>query len=124
MSDKNYEEQSLAAARAAIAKGWRDPESLRELLIWTTSKSTAEIVEGYFAKHRGEPALLEALITISEEGEDAGDTPWAAANELEEFSAELLRPHVSRLEALSQLPWMYLSDPAVRALRKVGVSAV
>lgn len=101
MSPNTYEEESLTSARAAIAKGWRDPEALRELLIWTTSTTTAAIVE-----------------------EDAGDAPWAAVNELVEFPPRLLRPHSSRLEALSQHPWMYLSAPALKALQKVRADAV
>ncbi|HKY22529.1 MAG TPA: hypothetical protein VJM31_15055 [Vicinamibacterales bacterium] len=124
MSSKTYEEQSIAAARAAIEKGWRDPVALRELLIWTTAKTTIQLVEDYLAEHRHEAALLEALLTIAEEGEDCGDAPWAAANQLEEFSPEMLQPHASRLEVLSQHPWMYLADPAVRALHKVRARAV
>jgi len=73
----------------------------------------------YFRQHLHDPNLLSALVTIALEGEDAGDAPWAAANTIEEFPVELLAPHEASLRQLSEETWIYLSDPAKRALAKL-----
>src|SRR6185295_5095773 len=88
-----YEEGEIAAASAALAQGHTDPKNLRELLIWTTSKTTCAAVEAYFQKHHHDKELLKALFAIALEGEDAGDAPWAAANTIADFPASMLVPH-------------------------------
>ena len=77
MSSDHYEKRSRDAALAAIAKGHVDVENLRELLIWTTSKSTEPMVSEYFSHHFDDEPLLSALLKIALEGEDAGDAPLA-----------------------------------------------
>ena len=116
----SYSAQATSAAKAAIAKGHADPESLRELLIWTTCTSTSDMIEGYFAHHRLDESLLADLVAIALEGEDAGDAPWAAANVLAEFPAPLLNGHRPQLEELSKHQWSYLHIPARAALAKLG----
>jgi hypothetical protein len=118
MSD--YEASSKRAALGAVAKGHGDPENLRELLIWTTSTTTYDTVIAYFRKHLEDPALLADLVSIALEGEDSGDAPWAAANLLEEFPGHILQAHRSALLELSKHSWSYLSEPAGRALEKLG----
>jgi hypothetical protein len=121
-SSEQYREQAIAAAREAIRKGHRDPGSLRELLIWTTSTATIQMVEDYFAKHDSDADLLSDLIEIALEGEDSGDAPWAAANVLAEFPVELLASHRAALLELSQYQWSYLHEPARRALARLADS--
>lgn len=107
------------AVKEAIAKGHRDPAALRELLIATTSTVTAPKAMDYFRRHLDDGDLLASLFSIAAEGEDMGDAPWAAANVIEEFPPELLGPHRNELEKLAAHPWMYLHDPARRALAKL-----
>lgn len=122
-SSEEYRASTVKAASAAIGKGHRDLANLRELLIWTTSTTTADMVEEYFRAHHNDSVLLEALFSIAEEGEDCGDAPWAAANTLSEFPVDMLAPFRARLVALSEHPWSYLSKPAAEALAKVEASA-
>src|SRR5262249_41643944 len=96
-----------------------DSENLRELLIWTTSKTTVAMVEEYFRQHHGDENLLRALFAIAGEGEDAGDAPWAAANTIADFPASMLKKHKAELLELSQHEWLYLKQPALDALAKV-----
>jgi hypothetical protein len=123
MADPSYREREIQAAKAALAKGHADPANLRELLIWTTSKNTAELIESYFATQHCDAALLSALFAIAAEGEDAGDAPWAAANTISDFPAEMLKPHKDELVELSQHQWTYLSKPAKDALVKIENAA-
>jgi hypothetical protein len=123
-SREEYRAFTVKTASAAIAKGHHDPANLRELLIWTTSKTTCAMVEEYFRGHLDDKQLLEALFSIAEEGEDNGDAPWAAANTISEFPAAMLAPHKARLVTLSNHPWSYLSTPAAHALAKVQASAI
>ena len=118
-----YEEWTRKAASEAIAKGHNDPANLRELLIWTLSKTTHTAVEAYFRRHHHDKQLLAALVTIALEGEDAGDAPWAAANTLAEFPASLLMEHKAALVELSEHNWDYLNKPARSALRKIDANA-
>ena len=118
-----YEERERKAAFEATAKGHADPANLRELLIWTTSKTTRAAIEAYFRKHHHDKALLAALVSIALEGEDAGDAPWAAANTLAEFPASMLMEHKAALVDLSKRDWDYLNNPARAALRKIDASA-
>lgn len=103
----------------AIAKGHEDPANLRELLICTTSKTTASEAQAYFAAHHQDPGLVAALIEIALEGEDAGDAPWAAANILSDFPPAMLRKHRGALQRLAQHEWTYLNVPAKKALEKL-----
>jgi hypothetical protein len=114
-----YEQFSLQAAAAAIAKGHGDPVSLRELLVWTSSKITRASVEAYFRMHHDDEELLRALFAIAAEGEDAGDGPSAAANQIAQFPAAMLAPHRAELVKLSKQQWDYLSKPAREALAKI-----
>ena len=116
---ETYSASCVRQAAEAIGKGYKNPEALRELLIWTTHKDTYPVVMKYFRQHLHDPNLLSALINIASEGEDAGDAPWTAANIIEEFPSELLAPHESSLQQLSEEGWTYLSDPAKRALAKL-----
>lgn len=118
-SNEDYAAFSVRAASAAIVKGHSDPKNLRELLIWTTSKTTSAIIADYFRKHLDDVSLLEALFSIAEEGEDCGDAPWAAANVLSDFPAAMLIPYKARLVILSNHQWSYLSTPAAQALAKI-----
>lgn len=118
MSD--YKDSSKRAAAAAVAKGHADPENLRELLVWTASTATYDLVIAYFRRNLGDAALLAELVSIALEGEDSGDAPWAAANVLEEFPTDLLHVHREALVELSGHSWSYLSVPAERALAKLG----
>jgi hypothetical protein len=108
------------AVQSALAKGYRDPVALRELLIATTSTVTEPKVTKYFRRHLDDAGLLASLFEIAAEGEDMGDAPWAAANVIEEFPPELLRLYQAELEELAAHPWMYLHDPARRALAKLS----
>ena len=119
IAGRNHEKQLLQSAVAAMSKSYLDPENLRELLIFTTSKTTSQMVEQHFARHRDDADLLSALVAIALEGEDAGDAPWAAANVLAEFPASLLAMHEASLYELSQHPWSYLHSPAQHALAKI-----
>lgn len=120
MSDSDsYLQWQLANLSASLAKGHEDQANLRQLLICTTSKTTAEAAEAYFLAHHGDGDLLQSLINIALEGDDAGDAPWAAANVLSEFSASMLQRHEAALTKLAAHPWMYLHVPARKALEKV-----
>jgi hypothetical protein len=120
MTDRsNYEEKEFQAAFTAIAKGHRESKNLRELLILTTSKTTCPMIDAYFCKHHHDKELLKALILIAFEGEDAGDAPWAAANTIADFPVLMLVEHKSALVELSQHDWMYLKQPAIKALSKI-----
>jgi hypothetical protein len=110
--------------REALAKGHDDPGALRELLIATAMKPTYEAAMAYFRQHMDDAALLKRLFAIAAEGEDMGDAPWAAANVIEEFPPELLKPHEQELQSLAEHPWMYLHVPARRALAKLKASAL
>ena len=124
MSDNSsYQEGELQAASEAITKGHSDPENLRELLIWTTSKTTCSLINAYFEKHHHDKELLKALIIIALEGEDAGDAPWAAANTIADFPASMLVEHKSALVELSKYEWDYLKQPALKALEKIETHA-
>src|SRR5262245_50647301 len=114
----DYERWSRSQLADAIAKGHKDPDNLRELLIWTTSKITVSDAEAYFVAHHQDPELVDALIKIALEGEDAGDAPWAAANVLSGFPATMLRKHRAALQRLAQHEWMYFNIPAKKALEK------
>ncbi|HEY2068959.1 MAG TPA: hypothetical protein VGG48_05350 [Rhizomicrobium sp.] len=115
----NQQERTANAVKA----GYRDPASLRQILIATTSIVNCAVAMAYFREHLDDAGLLEALIEIALEGEDAGDCPWAAANVVVEFPAELLRSHEASLRRLSQEQWSYLSEPAKRALAKIDASS-
>ena len=119
----SYRQQELHQASAAIAKGHKDPDNLRQLLIWTTSSTTSDLVETYFRQHLNDQELLRALVAIAMEGDDAGDAPWAAANVVAEFPAVLLADFKAELVELSQHPWSYLHVPARRALGKLQGAA-
>jgi hypothetical protein len=114
----NEQQRTEQAARV----GYRDAASLRQLLIATTSKDTSEAAMSYFQARFGDEGLLNALLPIALEGEDAGDAPWAAANVIAEFPANMLRKHEAALRLLGQEQWRYLKDPATRALAKIGCS--
>lgn len=114
-----YQEFASHAVAAAIAKGYQDAAALRELLIWTTSKTTCARVEEYLKPHLGEAALVDSLVVIALEGEDSGDAPWAAANLLAEAPASALRRYEAALAELSAHSWSYLSMLARMALAKV-----
>ena len=117
----DYANGAISAARLAISKGHKDPANLRELLIWTTSKPTRTIVDEYFSQHHDDGALLVALIDIALEGEDMGDAPWAAANTIADFPVHMLKEHVAALVTLSEYDWMYLKQPALKALSKLSM---
>lgn len=121
--EQRYEEFAIQSAAAAIAKGHGDPDNLRELLIWTTSKITCDSVDAYFRRHHADATLLKALFEIAAEGDDAGDAPWAAANVIADFPESMLRAHRSELIELSKHPWDYLSGPAREALRKIDAQS-
>ena len=92
---------------------------MRGLLIWTTSRNTAEIVDAYFAEHTNDSELLNSLVIIALEGEDARDASWAAANTIAVFPAPMLMAHRAQLVELSEHDWNYLSHPAKVALAKL-----
>jgi len=121
-SESSYADERRQVCAAAAANGYEDPHSLRELLICTTSKLTAPIAEAYFAALRNDPELLSLLVAIALEGEDAGDAPWAAANMIAEFSAEMLLPHELSLQQLAAEQWTYLHIPGRRALAKIAAA--
>ena len=102
-----------------MERGYQDAAALRELVVWTTSKTTRASVEDYLRPHLGEAALVEALVALALEGEDVGDAPWAAANLFAEAPADALRPHEAALTELSTHPWSYLSVPAQKAVAKL-----
>lgn len=118
-----YEQFSLQAAAAAIAKGHGDPVSLRELLVWTNSKTTRASIEAYFRMHHDDEDLLRALFAVAAEGEDAGDGPAAAASQIAQFPAAMLAPHRAQLVELSNQQWDYLKKPALDALAKIDAHA-
>lgn len=114
-----YRQRSLTAARAAVMLGHNDIRDLREILIWTTSSVTAELVEAYFAEHLDDRELVASLVSIALEGDDAGDAPWAAANTLTAFSSAMLLPYREAIVELSQYDWDYLNRPAKRILSRL-----
>ena len=120
---EEYERQSVAWANRLMAHGHGDPSDLRDLLILTTNMSTAPAVEAYFCRHHHDATLIERLVAIAAEGDDAGDAPWAAANVLSEFPAKMLSPHRDAILRISQEDWSYLSDPATTALAKIDALA-
>jgi hypothetical protein len=122
-NDLTYQKQEQAAASAALAKGHSDTANLRELLIWTTSKTTCATVEAYFQKHHHDKELLKELFSIALEGEDTGDAPWAAANTIADFPTPMLAPHKAELVELSKQQWEYLNKPALKALAKIETVA-
>jgi hypothetical protein len=120
MSDQSdYEKWLRSHLAASIAKGHKDPANLRELLICTTLRTTVADAEAYFVAQHQDPSLVETLIKIALEGEDAGDAPWAAANVLLDFPSPMLRKHQAALQKLASHPWAYLSEPAKKALEKI-----
>ena len=121
-SRSSYADERRQACEAAAANGYEDPASLRELLIRTTSTVTAPLAEAYFAEHRSDAKLLSLLVEIALEGEDAGDAPWAAANTIADFPAEMLWPHKKSLEKLAAQQWTYLHVPGGRALAKIAAA--
>lgn len=124
MEDReNHERSSRKAAAEDIQRGHRDTASLRELLIWTTSKATAETVNAYFRMYHSDRELLRALFKLALEGEDAGDAPWAAANVLADFPPSMLFEHKNDLLALSKFEWAYLKGPASKALAKLEAAS-
>ena len=121
ISYDEYRRVAVADAVAdAVARGHADPANLREILIWTTNTTTAPTAEGYLAQHRADPALLKALVAIALEGEDAGDGPWAAANTIADYPADMLLPYKSDLETVAREQWSYLHVPARAALAKIA----
>ena len=64
------------------------------------------------------------LVAIALEGDDAGDAPWAAANIIPDFPAEMLLSHKPSLETLAAEQWTYLHIPGRRALEKIAVGGV
>ena len=117
-SRDKYRTLELENLAAALANGHSDPVNLRTLLICTTSKTTVEAAEGYFAQHHNNSALLDSLVAIALEGEDAGDAPWAAANVLADFPSIMLKKHEAALTELAAHPWAYLNIPGQKALQK------
>ena len=91
---RRWEFSNLAAA---LSKGHKDEANLRTLLICTTSRTTVEAANEYFAGHHQDSQLLDSLVTIALEGENSGDAPWAAANVLAEFPASMLKKHEAGL---------------------------
>lgn len=119
-----YRQQSLSAANQAMLRGHDDIKNLREILIWTTANTTADYVAAYFAEHLDDPELVESLVSIALEGDDAGDAPWAAANTLTAFPPAMLLPHREAIFKLSQYDWDYLNRPAREILAKLdGLSS-
>jgi hypothetical protein len=121
-SGVSYDERCRRAVADALARGHADPANRRQILVWTTNKATAPTVEAYFAHHRNDPRLLQSLIAIALEGEDAGDTPWAAANTIAHYPGAMLRAHRASLEQLAEHPWAYLHVPARQALAKIAAT--
>jgi hypothetical protein len=121
-SESNYQDDCRRVCEAAVANGYEDSDSLRELLICTTSTVTAPMAEAYFAERRDNAKLLALLVAIALEGEDAGDAPWAAANTIADFPAEMLLPHEQSLEQLAAEEWTYLHVPGRRALAKIAAA--
>jgi hypothetical protein len=116
---ERYIRNPLDALEAASWQGHSNPDVLRGLLIGTTHKGTFEPVMSYFRKHLLDRKLLSDLAAIALAGEDNGDAPWAAANVITEFPAELLKEIEPELIKLSNEQWMYLCDPANEALAKI-----
>jgi hypothetical protein len=117
-----YGQERMRAVTQAAARGHHDQRSLRELLISTTDRNTAPVATAYFAEHRQDSELLRALMNIALEGEDAGDAPWAAANTIADFPANMLLPHRESLEKLAREQWEYLHVPAKIALAKIAAA--
>ncbi len=115
----SYDEDCRRWVADAIAKGHSDPADLREILVWTTCRVTAQAAEIYLARHRTDPELLNSLVAIALEGEDAGDAPWAAANTIAKYPGAMLVHHKASLESIAREQWMYLHVPAREALAKV-----
>lgn len=120
---KTYEERSIEYAKSLIAKGHKNPEVLRELLICTTDKYSFPLVSDYFSHHLNDEVLLRRLFEVALEGDDSGDAPWAAANIISEFPAKLLSGYKEQLLELADYDWIYLKAPAQAALKKISASA-
>lgn len=75
MTESSYADERRRVCEAAGSNGYEAPDSLRELLICTTSTVTASMAEAYFAERRNDARLLNLLVAIALEGEDAGDAP-------------------------------------------------
>ncbi len=114
-----FEADQLKYAAECIERGHQDQQNLRELLILTTDRSTAAMIDRYFAKHHHDSELLQNLIEIALEGEDNGDAPWAAANTLADFPSDMLKPFRRQIEEISKEQWIYLNQPAKLALEKI-----
>lgn len=114
-----YRHRSLSAVNAALMRGHKDVKNLREILIWTTSSTTARLVQAYFARHLGDQELVASLVSIALEGEDAGDAPWAAANTLTAFPPSILLAHREAIVELSRYDWDYLNRPAKEILSRL-----
>jgi hypothetical protein len=91
-------------------------------LILTTSSPSAPIVDDYFRTQQSDAELLQLLVSIALEGDDAGDAPWAAANTLADFPAAMLLPYRKELTKLSKYEWSYIREPALRALAKLDAN--
>lgn len=118
-SSDTHRQWEFSNLSAALSKGHKNEASLRTLLICTTSKTTVEAANKYFAGHHQDSQLLDSLVAIALEGEDSGDAPWAAANILAEFPASMLKKHEAGLAELAAHPWAYLHIPAQKALQKL-----
>lgn len=92
---------------------------LRDWLIMTTSTVAAPEALAYLRSHMNAEMLTD-LVQIALEGEDMGDAPWAAANVISEYPAELLIQHESQLREIAAEPWDYLNRPAKVALEKIA----
>ncbi len=122
-SKEVYDQFLRQRAAHFIAKGHKDIYCLRELLILTTNKISGPTIEEYFRSNHHDQELLQNLIDIALEGEDAGDAPWAAANTLVDFPAAMLEIHRADLIKISQFDWFYLSKPALAALAKIDAES-
>ncbi|WP_426029422.1 hypothetical protein [Caulobacter sp. DWP3-1-3b2] len=95
-------------------------DDLRSRLMETTEKTKPSGAMAFFAQHFDDHVMLSELIEKALEGEDMGDAPWAAANVIAKFPADLLRLHESALRQIAAEPWDYLSRPAKIALEKIA----
>lgn len=93
---------------------------LRQLLIETAFRDTSAAAEAKLSSYFHESSFVAAVFSIALEGEDMGDAPWTAANTIEKMPTEMLLPHISKLETLAEEQWMYLHEPARRALARIA----
>lgn len=93
--------------------------TLSDWLVMTTSTATEPEAMAYLRSQMDAETLNE-LVQIALEGEDMGDAPWAAANVIAEYPAELLKKHVNQLREIAAEPWDYLNRPAKIALEKIA----